>query len=96
MGIRVRTTSDTRLHSALRRLPGELEAMIAGARGWVDKAATGGVDAAIAFGSGPGWAAALEAALLLKEPAGIPAEGVETREGGHLGDDGAPARDFGA
>ena len=74
-------TSDTGLHSALRRLPGELEATIAGARGWVDEAATGGVDAAIAFGSGPGWAAALEAALLLKELAGIPAEGVETREG---------------
>jgi glucosamine 6-phosphate synthetase-like amidotransferase/phosphosugar isomerase protein len=36
---------------------------------------------AIVFGSGPGWAAALEAALLLKEVAGIPAEGVETREG---------------
>ena len=33
------------------------------------------------FGSGPAWAAALEAALLLKEVSGIPAEGVETREG---------------
>jgi fructoselysine-6-P-deglycase FrlB-like protein len=37
--------------------------------------------AAVAFGTGPGWAAALEAALLLKEVAGVPAEGVETREG---------------
>jgi fructoselysine-6-P-deglycase FrlB-like protein len=37
--------------------------------------------AAVAFGSGAGWAAALETALLLKEVAGIPAEGVETREG---------------
>jgi len=36
---------------------------------------------AIAFGSGPAWASALEAALLLKEVAGIPTEGVETREG---------------
>ncbi len=44
---------------------------------------TAGLDApaAVAFGSGPAWAAALEAALLLKEVAGIPAEGVETREG---------------
>ena len=43
----------------------------------------GPIDAAnaIAFGSGPAWAAALEAALLLKEVAGIPTEGVETREG---------------
>jgi fructoselysine-6-P-deglycase FrlB-like protein len=74
-------TSDTGLDSALRRLPGELEATIAGARGWAEEAVIGDVDAAIAFGSGPGWAAALEAALLLKELAGIPAEGVETREG---------------
>jgi glucosamine 6-phosphate synthetase-like amidotransferase/phosphosugar isomerase protein len=36
---------------------------------------------AVAFGSGPAWAAALEAALLLKEVSGMPAEGVETREG---------------
>ena len=37
--------------------------------------------AAIAFGTGPAWAAALEAALLLKEVAQIPCEGAETREG---------------
>jgi fructoselysine-6-P-deglycase FrlB-like protein len=37
--------------------------------------------AAIAFGTGPGWAAALEAALLVKEVARVPCEGVETREG---------------
>ena len=37
--------------------------------------------AAIAFSAGPGWAAALEAALLLKEVAGVPAEGVDAREG---------------
>ncbi|HKG57618.1 MAG TPA: hypothetical protein VKA85_10255 [Candidatus Limnocylindrales bacterium] len=35
---------------------------------------------ATAFGSGAGWAAALEAALLLREVARIPAEGAETRE----------------
>ena len=33
------------------------------------------------FGSRHAWAGALEGALLLKEVAGIPAEGVETREG---------------
>lgn len=42
-------------------------------------------DAAIAFGTGPAWAAALEAALLLKEVAGVPAEGLETREGATSG-----------
>ncbi|MBO0730506.1 MAG: hypothetical protein J2P57_14705 [Acidimicrobiaceae bacterium] len=37
---------------------------------------------ATVFGSGCGWSAALEAALLLKEVALIPAEGAEAREGG--------------
>jgi fructoselysine-6-P-deglycase FrlB-like protein len=37
--------------------------------------------AAIAVGGGAAWAAALELALMLKEIARIPAEGVETREG---------------
>lgn len=34
----------------------------------------------VTFGSGPAWTAALEAALMLKEIAGIAAEGLETRE----------------
>ena len=38
-------------------------------------------DAVVTFGTGPAWAAALEAALLVKEIARIPCEGVETREG---------------
>jgi fructoselysine-6-P-deglycase FrlB-like protein len=73
-------TSDSALDAALRGLPGELEGIVAGAPAWAEDA---GVDAetAVAFGSGPAWAAALEAALLLKEVAGVPAEGVETREG---------------
>jgi len=37
--------------------------------------------AGIAFGSGAAWAAALETALLMKEVARLPWEGVETREG---------------
>ena len=36
--------------------------------------------ASVAYGTGVAWAAALEAALMLKEVAQIPAEGVETRE----------------
>jgi hypothetical protein len=35
---------------------------------------------AFAFGHGPAWAAALETALLLKEIAQVPCEGLETRE----------------
>jgi fructoselysine-6-P-deglycase FrlB-like protein len=76
-----KVTNDSGLYRALRRLPEELEPTIAHAHAWGGEAATGDVDAAIAFGSGPAWAAALETALLLKEVAGIPAEGVETREG---------------
>jgi fructoselysine-6-P-deglycase FrlB-like protein len=37
--------------------------------------------AAVVAGGGPAWAAALELALMLKEVARVPAEGVETREG---------------
>jgi glucosamine 6-phosphate synthetase-like amidotransferase/phosphosugar isomerase protein len=41
--------------------------------------------AAVAFGTGGASVAALETALLLKEVAGIPAEGLETREGATSG-----------
>ena len=60
------------------------------ARAWVDElAATSRREAAIVFGSGPGWAAALEAALLLKEVAGHPGGGSRDPRGGDVGDDGA-------
>jgi glucosamine--fructose-6-phosphate aminotransferase (isomerizing) len=74
-------TRDAGLREALARVPDQAAAATDLARQWVDGA--GGLDApvAVVFGSGPGWAAALEAALLLKEVAGVPAEGVETREG---------------
>jgi fructoselysine-6-P-deglycase FrlB-like protein len=74
-------TADDELDAALRHLPDELEHTIGRARAWAD--GLGGLEAetAVVFGSGPGWAAALEAALLLKEVALVPAEGVETREG---------------
>jgi fructoselysine-6-P-deglycase FrlB-like protein len=74
-------TSDAALDAELGRLPGEMERIVARARGWAEEAGAIEAESAIAFGSGPGWAAALEAALLLKEVAGVPAEGVETREG---------------
>ncbi|HEU0336986.1 MAG TPA: hypothetical protein VFR43_10550 [Gaiellaceae bacterium] len=74
-------TSDSALDTALRRLPEELEGTVAAARAWVEEHAESDAEAAVVLGSGPAWAAALEAALLLKEVAGLPAEGVETREG---------------
>ena len=81
LGVWAKLTSDPALASALARLPEQVDDALQDARAWAAEA--GAVDAtnAIAFGSGPAWAAALEAALLLKEVSGIPAEGVETREG---------------
>jgi fructoselysine-6-P-deglycase FrlB-like protein len=74
-------TSDAALETAVRRAPDDVAAAIGAARTWIDGVTVRDAPAAIAFGSGPAWAAALEAALLLKEVSGVPAEGVETREG---------------
>jgi fructoselysine-6-P-deglycase FrlB-like protein len=77
-------TRDTGLDTALHDLPASLDATITSAADWAEALDTGadtGADTAVAFGSGPAWAAALEAALLLKEVSDVPAEGVETREG---------------
>jgi fructoselysine-6-P-deglycase FrlB-like protein len=77
-------TSDAALDGELRRLPGELERILGRARAWAETAEAEAASAVV-FGTGPAWAAALEAALLLKEVGGVPAEGVETREGATSG-----------
>lgn len=76
-------TADTALAQALDAAPNAVGGSTEVAPGWASTFADalGRPTAAVAFGSGSGWAAALEAALLLKEVARIPAEGVETREG---------------
>src|SRR5947199_3781289 len=74
-------TDDETLGRAVAGLPGSVSRSLEETREWLGGAGALEPTVAIAFGSGPGWAAALEAALLLKEVAGIPAEGVETREG---------------
>jgi fructoselysine-6-P-deglycase FrlB-like protein len=77
-------SGDTALERSLLAAPDALRASLdraePGATGQL--AALPPPTAAIAFGTGVGWAAALEAALLLKEVARVPAEGAETREGG--------------
>jgi fructoselysine-6-P-deglycase FrlB-like protein len=76
-------TGDSVLRGALARCSDGAAQVLRDARSWATSVA-GKLDlppAAVAFGSGPAWAASLEAALLLKEVARIPAEGVETREG---------------
>jgi fructoselysine-6-P-deglycase FrlB-like protein len=74
-------TSDEGLRRALRDLPEVVASSLELTRAWLAELDVPDPPVAVAFGSGPGWASALEAALLLKEVAGVPAEGVETREG---------------
>ena len=76
-------TGDDELASLIAGAPAAAGAAVAEAEGWGAERLSG-LDrptAAVAAGGGPAWAAALELALMLKEVARIPAEGVETREG---------------
>lgn len=80
-------TEDDGLRAAVAATPELCAVALDTAPGWVDRALSG-LDvppAATAFGTGAAWPAALEAALLLKEVAGVPAEGMETREGATSG-----------
>jgi fructoselysine-6-P-deglycase FrlB-like protein len=86
-GIWARVTGDADLSESLAAVPGVISHRIDEAEAWAARAADdiGAPSAAVAFGSGPAWAAALETALLLKEVASVPAEGLETREGATSG-----------
>ena len=75
-------TGDGELQAATRSIPAFAAAAVERAETWArDLPDLMGPAAGIVFGSRHAWAGALEGALLLKEVAGIPAEGVETREG---------------
>lgn len=76
-------TGDESLRAALAGLPAVVERLVSVAPGTTTGLTRDVIEApaAVAFGTGPAWAGALEAALLLKEVARVPAEGVETREG---------------
>ena len=78
-----RLTGDKGLAQAARAAPDLAARTLAEAPPWAQQALDGlePPGSAVAFGAGPGWAAALEAALLLGESAGVPAQGVELREG---------------
>lgn len=76
-------TDDLALQRHLGELPAEVSSAIDGASPWAEEAVEklGRLPrAAVTCGTRSAWAAALEAALLLKEVARIPAEGSETRE----------------
>ena len=74
-------TGDAGLRDGLVRLPAQLVDAVETAARWATDADPLDPKFAVAFGGGPAWAGALEAALLLKEVADVPAEGLETREG---------------
>jgi glutamine---fructose-6-phosphate transaminase (isomerizing) len=80
-------TGDGGLRDAVAAAPELCAAALAQATAWCGEtlAELALPAAATTFGSGPAWPAALEAALLLKEVAGVPAEGMETREGATSG-----------
>ena len=76
-------TGDEELAALVAAAPDAAAGAVADAQLWAARVLDG-LDvpaAAIAVGGGVAWAAAMELALMLKEIARIPAEGVETREG---------------
>jgi fructoselysine-6-P-deglycase FrlB-like protein len=85
MAVWARAAGDDVLLETLSAAPSVLETLIAEAEAWAPGAAdeVGAPSAAVAFGSGLAWAAALEAALLLGEVAGVPAHGLENPRGRH-------------
>ena len=68
---------------ALQELPNQFARLVELAPEWAERTepSVGDLRAAVVLGTAGGSTAALESALLLKEVAGIPAEGFETREG---------------
>lgn len=75
-------TGDAGLGAATNAVPAVAAAAVESAESWATELPKLlGLSAGIVFGSRHAWAGALEGALLLKEVSGIPAEGVETREG---------------
>ncbi len=77
-----RASGDSSLRVAAAAMPVALSAQLRGALRWADEVGERLYTprAAVVFGTGHGLVAASEAALLLKEVAGVPAEGLETRE----------------
>jgi glutamine---fructose-6-phosphate transaminase (isomerizing) len=83
LAIWAEVTDDVELRAAVSQAPEACARAITASERWAQETLSELAipTAAVAFGSGSAWAAALEAALLIKEVARIPSEGVETREG---------------
>jgi fructoselysine-6-P-deglycase FrlB-like protein len=74
-------SADSELADAVSDSPAAAARAVGAAERWASDLVIDPPPAAVAFSAGPGWAAALEAALLLKEISRLPCEGVESREG---------------
>ena len=83
LAIWARLTGDKELELALHHVVERYATLLASAGAWASErlAPLETPAAGVSFGSGPAFAAALEAALLMKEVARVPWEGAETREG---------------
>jgi fructoselysine-6-P-deglycase FrlB-like protein len=82
LAIWARLSDDDDLRRAVEQVAGACRDAVSAATEWSDSlAAVQTPTAVITYGTGPAWAAALENALLVKEIARLPCEGVETREG---------------
>jgi fructoselysine-6-P-deglycase FrlB-like protein len=82
LAIWARVSGDDVLARAVEEVPTACERAILSTSDWYDSLPDVETPTAvITYGTGPAWAAALESALLIKEVARIPCEGVETREG---------------
>lgn len=83
LAVAAQITSDDTLRRAVYEAPDACQRAIESATEWGARlrAELPTPTSAVAYGTGVGWVAALEAALLVKEVAQIPCEGVETREG---------------
>jgi fructoselysine-6-P-deglycase FrlB-like protein len=73
-----RLGEDRGLRSLLDAVPAQVEETVAGVDAWLPELDR--PEAAVCAGHRAAWAGALELALLLKEIARVPAEGLETRE----------------
>lgn len=86
LAIWARVSGDEALVDALEQAPEVLQDGISHAARWVggggvEGATDSGFSAAVVFGAGEAWTAALEGALLVREVSRVPAEGTEMREG---------------
>jgi fructoselysine-6-P-deglycase FrlB-like protein len=78
LALLARLTSDRVLRELLERTPADVAATAAAVSDWLPTLER--PEAAVCAGHGAAWAGALELALLLKEIARVPAEGLELRE----------------